>query len=234
MGLGQLLIPTLVGYWLLTTCYQTRYKIRREQGYHVVFRSAVVGLVLFFIAHFIAEWTNHLYPQLCVAWKKFMPFGYSPTTMLTIILGLIYPPISNQFCTKEEAALIAAKEAGSLIEPLLDKAVERGMTVEISLKNRKSYIGYVIQNDVIGAIRADIAVVPIWSGYRQQDTNELEITTDYSSVVFGYINRDRLEDFKIILPLSEVVSARLFDPAVYDLFQSQSAVQGPGRQPFVP
>lgn len=74
---------------------------------------------------------------------------------------------------------------------------------------------------------SDIAIIPALSGYRSHDTHELEITTDYAPVILDFVKRvqvledlrDFLRDFRIVFPLAEVVSARLFDEDVYRRFQ---------------
>lgn len=70
---------------------------------------------------------------------------------------------------------------------------------------------------------SDIAIIPALSGYRSHDTHELEITTDYVPVILDFVKRvqvlEDLRDFRIVFPLAEVVSARLFDEDVYQRFQ---------------
>ena len=50
MGLGLLLVPALAGYLFLKWFHGTCYSLPRETGYHVVFKSAIAGVLLFFIA----------------------------------------------------------------------------------------------------------------------------------------------------------------------------------------
>ena len=38
----------------------------------------------------------------------------------------------------------------------------------------------------------------------------------------GLLNLD-YEDFRIVIPMSEIVSARIFDPDVYELFQQEES-----------
>ena len=47
------LLPALGGYWLLTHLIPTRTEALRQSGYHIAFRSAVVGLLLFVLAYLI-------------------------------------------------------------------------------------------------------------------------------------------------------------------------------------
>ena len=60
-------------------------------------------------------------------------------------------------------------------------------------------------------------MIPIVSGYRDEPTRQLALERDYSQAIYSQINKKdwRLEDLRIVVPLREIVSARLFDPAAY-------------------
>ena len=110
------LLPALGGYWLLTHFIPTRTEALRQSGYHIAFRSAVVGLVLFVLAYLILH----------------------------------------------------------------------------SVK----------------------------------DTQELVITTDYATAFHARsqasasrLLQDNPNDFRVVIPRSEIVSARLFDPELHQMFQ---------------
>ena len=55
----------------------------------------------------------------------------------------------------------------------------------------------------------------------------LEITTDYAPVISKSLLESSdtsaiiYEDFRVVIPMSEIVSARIFDPKVYELFQQE-------------
>ena len=87
---------------------------------------------------------------------------------------------------------------------------------------------------------SDIALIPLASGYREPDTQKLKITTYYAEVIDEWLDEleesrewsqeleeseerlDDLKDFRIVIPMSEIVSARLFDLDVYERFQEES------------
>lgn len=75
---------------------------------------------------------------------------------------------------------------------------------------------------------SDIALIPVASGYRKEDTHELEITTNYAPVLWEFLEKHGAsglvyEDFRVVIPMSEIVSARIFDPDVYELFQQEGS-----------
>lgn len=229
MGLGFLLIPTLMGYWILRNWKKTSYRVRREQGYHVVLLSAFAGLIPAAISYTLVTAISLIAPSCYAIWECFVSFDYS-CIMVTVLLGLVSPTVLNCGYSQEQEeqeALQKAREDGNLIELLFADSVKRESLVEISLRNRKSYIGYVLRNATEGLNGADISVVPLWSGYRTEDTQELKITTDYVSALLGDLKEESGftdsidEDFRVVFPISEVVSARLFRPSIYKVFRDQ-------------
>ena len=232
MALGWLLIPALGGYWFLTHCYWTRYTAERAAGYHLFFQAASAGGVLVVIAYVLTSLGAFLCPQGSALWTSFVPFGYSGTAIGSAVLGIALPLIVNYAYGEEKAAKQAATQNGDLIELLLAESMERQIYVELSLKSGKSYIGFALNTGLGVNSESDIAIIPALSGYRSHDTHELEITTNYAPVLLEFLERGQrledLRDFRIIVPLSEVVSARLFDEDVHRRFQ---AVRDPAAYP---
>ena len=97
MGLGVLLVPALAGYLFLNWFNGTRYSLPRETGYHVVFRAAIVGVFLFFIARLCVLLASTLIPQIGQSWKTVVPLDYSGTAAATIVLAALLPLVLNQF-----------------------------------------------------------------------------------------------------------------------------------------
>ncbi len=254
MGLGLFLVPTVGGYWFLTHLNYTRYRVFRDSGYHVLFSSAFCGALLFGGAHFIILLLYHQFPQLGVWWDCYFPAEYSDTVVLSVILGVVLPPVFNRLhrlpfsratltslrlvgilCYDSEgAARRAAQENNDFVELLMTEAFFRGEFAEISLRSGKSYIGFALESGIkCQQGEPDIALIPVASGYRNKDTQELEITTHYSQVIENSLEAEmtRLsyEDFRIVIPMSEIVSARLFFPEAYTLFQIQGELSVTGK-----
>ena len=225
MGLGLLLIPSLGGYWFLQHANITRYEIYRASGYHLLFRSAMVGVILAAIAHALAVFLNHCIPQIREFWYPLVPINYVDTAALSIALAVALPPVINMFYGQERAAKRTAEKYGDLIELVIVDSIERQKMVELSLKNGKSYIGYAIQSNITKRGSSDVALAPVASGYRSEDTRELHITTHYAPVIRKWLGDDSssideiIRDFKVVIPRIEICSARIFDPEVYLLFR---------------
>ena len=65
---------------------------------------------------------------------------------------------------------------------------------------------------------SDVALVPMLSGYRDSGTRELRITTHYSPLFGDPLDPGRLPDFRVVVPISEIVSVRPFDLEIYQKF----------------
>lgn len=64
---------------------------------------------------------------------------------------------------------------------------------------------------------ADMAITPIASGYRDHETRELRITRNYLPA----LQQSSLEvaEFRVVIPLAEIASARCFYPDAYELLR---------------
>ena len=226
MGLGLLFIPTLGGYWFLTHLYYTRYGVLRDSGYHVLFKSAIAGCSLVVVARLIIVFLlNSLLPHVGEIWKSHVPFDYYGTAVLSALLGLVLPLVINRFYNEEKAARETAAESGNLIELLIRESIDTKELVELSLRSGKSYIGFVFESGIARHGESDVALLPMASGYRKEDTRELELTTNYAPVLRKSLEELSSlvnEDFRIVIPMSEIVTARIFDPDVYELFKSDN------------
>lgn len=232
MGLGLFLVPVLGGYLFLTGLHYTRYDILRKSGYHLFFQSAIAGCVLVGVARPMVVLLNDGLPGVGALWKSHVPFDYSGTVALSVLLGFVFPYVANRFYGKEKAERRAATENGALIELIISESLERRKPVEISLKNGKSYIGFAFERKMAVSGESDIALILIKSGYRDKDTHELVLTTDYISVIRKCLDDNpvvpdlRYEDFRIVVPMSEVGSVRIFHPEVYERFRHVTEPDG--------
>ena len=227
-GLGSFVIPVLSGYLFLTNLNFTRYGILKESGYHVLFRSAFIGILLFIVSSGITLiLTNSGHIDLLEIVEILVPIDNAITLSLTFLLGLVLPIPLNLFYSAEQATNKVAERNGELTKLLIDESFGWYLPIEFSLRSGKSYIGYVIETQFTLKNQSDIALIPIASGYRDKDTKKLVITTNYSQFIEKVFLEDGLEaeksgiyKFRLVIPMSEIVSARYFDREIYDLFQT--------------
>ncbi|MCY4507337.1 MAG: hypothetical protein OXG35_10295 [Acidobacteria bacterium] len=209
-------MPALGGDWFLTPAHFTRFGAHRQSGYHLVFRSGAAGGVLVVLAHTVVLCLDRVVPAVAELWGTLVPFDYSGTFLLSALLGIALPPICNRLYDAEKAASRAAEEAGDLVELLMAESIRLQKLIEVSLKSGKVYIGYAL--DVEPPVRGecDVAIIPLWSGYRNKDTCELTITTNYAPLIQRRLNApSTLGDYRVVIPKSELASARFFDMSLY-------------------
>ena len=61
-------------------------------------------------------------------------------------------------------------------------------------------------------------------GFRDKDKQELEITTTYAPVIWKSLEGSSglaYEDFRVVIPMAEIISARIFLPEAYELFKRE-------------
>lgn len=101
------------------------------------------------------------------------------------------------------------------------ESIEQQKLIELSLRNRKSYVGFALEGGITQG-EPYVALIPMASGYRDTDTQELRIETHYAPVIqasLAAVSNLVYEDFRIVIPISEIMSARIFHPDVYERFQ---------------
>ena len=226
MNFESSLLPVLGGYWLVTHLIPTRTDALRRSGYHTAFQSAFWGLVLLAVAYPVAYLLGCLFPRLFPV--GFLSSAFDRAAVLSVMFGVAAPMLLNRFFDQRAVERKIVHEQGDLIELLIAESIGRGKLVEVSLRSGKSYIGFALWSRVTRHPYSHVSIFPVSSGYRDQDTRELKVTTQYAPVVWRHIQGmrdsevaefDPINDLRVIIPRSEIVSARLFDPDLHDRFR---------------
>ena len=225
MGLGWLLVPAVPGYFLQRVLYLFRFHALRETGQHVVYRSTLTGIVLVFLAQLILHFASRCVPSLETYLRELFGFEFAPVAILSFILALAAWPILNLFTDLNSAIIRAAEQNGDLKGAFLTKAIATFKTVEVSLNTGKIYIGKVMRSGIGIGRHYDLLITPLFSGYRNRETNELKITHFYYSDINNTIIETKKKDDKVKkkdwhelgigISLSDVISVRFFDPTLY-------------------
>lgn len=238
MNFSALLIPVLGGYFFLVTAWITRYSTVRRSGYRLFFNSALAGALLLFAARVITSSFHSASSPLQAWWRSFADFPYSGTLAITSLLALASPFIVNGFfllfSVKAQWAKKAAKKYGNLIDWLIEDALGTGSLLEITTKSGKSYVGFPQRSDLSFEDSSEVALMPVLSGYRTTETRKLEFTTDYWEAYFesgqqgSSLSHLSPDEFLLVLPRREIISARRFDPEAYKFFNRPPSSAQPG------
>ncbi len=221
MGLWQLMLPALGGYFFLISWNRTKYRIYRKSGYQLFFEAVAFGLILFVVARvFVVAIEGWVPGEIEGIWSRLLPFDYSGTLAIVAATAVAVPKLLNRWYTEDEGAYDAAKHSGDCIELLLQDSIAKPRLVEVSMRSGKSYMGFVNDSSIGIPDEADVTLVPVWSGYRDVKTKELRITADYRHVLMDGNHNIHGKHFIVVVPMSEIISACPFDPKIYNQLRS--------------
>jgi hypothetical protein len=216
---NEFLLPLLAGYVFIHTFYLTKFSAQRYDGYRLLMQSAVVGVILFVVARF-AVLLFHQIPLgiKLQSWLHTEGVAYPlvGTGITALVLAGGVAMLGNLVIGTKRAKGIVVKYHENGFLRLFHKAVTETRVVSVTLESKKVYIGYVLRTPDLTPRQQFVGVLPLLSGYRDKDTLQLRITTNYARVIYaeGYVP----EDFEVTFCLDDVASASLFDAKAYPLF----------------
>ena len=231
--LDLLIFPLLGGYLFLITFTITKFYHQRIEKQRLIFNSLIAAFLLCVIAlildnfvlnhKFIVEFRNSL--------VKLNPFGKLEYLNLSIFIFLVSLPFAwliNLFIPTKLSLWYVVERWGNQMEKQfwnsLNSVSDIDKLLMITTKSNKVYIAYV--NEISEPIGDSyVTLIPNVSGYRDKDTQELKITTDYLSILEHYINQDQPEliDKKlgITIPVSEISMVSKFDDEIFTRFEGE-------------
>ena len=231
MPFNVLLLPLLGGYIFISCWNPTRFHARRYSGQRLVFHAALAGTILLVLAFLVGKTAGALAPGLVAWWQRHVPFDYAGTSLIALGLGVLGWAPLNLFWDRTEAARKAVEERGDFLEVLISTAMEESRQVSLTLKSGKVYVGFITRSFDPGYDRKYIMLIPMLSGYREQETRQVVFTDDYARVYDPLIDSDPAfldrvaDEFQLVVPVAEIASANLFDPEVYEMFMSGAVVE---------
>ena len=234
MGFGLLFVPLVGGYLFVTRCHYTQFAVRRESGHRLVFRSAAVGFVLVALARVLidplAGWIQNPWPGIDY-WTEIAPFPYIGTVILAFVLGPTTAFLVNRVYSRSRGAMRAVHKGQNSMELPFVESMESDSLVELTLQSGKVYAGWILNAGVAEPERKFIEMLPLASGFRIKENHRLRFTTNYAAVIFQAHDTEgpsTREDFRVIVPVSEVTSGRPFDFATYFQFQEVGTIESEG------
>ena len=232
MELGDIVALALGGYAFMARFLLTRDRMVRWNGYEMLFACGIAGVLLLGLTLPIAK-------IVCNA-LDFCPKDIGVWTIagvLGIPLGFALASGLNRWPGMDLRRLrrlrALAESNSDLIEVLLDDAMQGDWYVELALETGKCYVGLPVRTAyATSSEAADVELIPLFSGDRTGETRELRLTRYYGDDIRRLVDdpsglRERLSprDFRVVIPLREVVTARLFDP---DVYQQMNPADSPG------
>lgn len=111
----------------------------------------------------------------------------------------------------------ALLEHGNEFDEIFVESMTGFKIVNVTLKNRKSYIGFVAEIPDPKKDTTHIRILPVYSGYRDEKTFELKIVEDYES---AYLNNKSFDmaDFLVVISTDEIITVSFFKKDAYNYF----------------
>jgi hypothetical protein len=233
MPFNVLLLPLLGGYVFITYWNHTRFSARRYSGERLLIHAALAGVCLLVLSYTIVLLVAGEWPKLAATWSGWVPFKHSGSSLGALLLGAtLWWPLNLVF-KKDSELRRTISDWNDYLEELLTDALDSTRQVSITLNNGKVYVGFVVRTFDPAYDRKYIVILPTMSGYREATTHQLIFNTDYTRVYQALIAGDEsrlvrgVDDFQIVVPVSYVASANLFDWEAYQRFNDLSEAINP-------
>lgn len=228
-GIASVGTVIVLGFTFLVTVHVSRYWLLRQSGYLLFFTVVTIGCLVSFYLTTIIKSSLPLFGvgdgsigEFLLKFTQFQPTELAIYILITFFVGVLL----NCLFGRDKAAKFVSHNNGDLIEVLLQEAAENPSMVEITLTNGKSYIGYPIESGITTSNASDITVIPALSGFRDNETKKLKITTNYHRIIRqarDSIEKAHLTSFTLVLPKEQIISVRKFDLAIFLLFLDEEA-----------
>lgn len=243
MPYNLLLIPIITGYYILTFSLLFKYNTQRLSRERILFESILVGLlsvicgfilrVIFDLITcskaipFILQYLNKLPIEKPLYFWTVLFSSFTSVIIFKIINKLI-----NNYYSKDDPIIWAVNKYGDEIETLFKESALKGFAVQITLKNDKVYVGF-CEETPIPKLTNYLKLSPILSGYREKETKQLKITTDYEEVVNQFIKDIEEKEGKdlekislntdVIIKQDEILTASIYEQKIFDMFNNPQA-----------
>ncbi|CAN5841534.1 hypothetical protein BH23ACT11_BH23ACT11_23930 [soil metagenome] len=236
MSTASLLLFVLAGAFVFAyRCHYTSYLATRMEGRQLVFVVTFIGVGLISLSRASLIIAPLIVPEVILlyigrVWAAVVsPFQISAlaTYFGAFLWGPILAFVVNRFYGADRASTDAIERYGSEQEQLLFRAMQENSFVSVTLNNRKVYIGWPVYSPDTRRETKDFRLLPAVSGYRDEQTLDLHLTTQYFEILekvrSGTVYGLNANDFEVMLPLENVVSVGLFSLAIdQKLFKIQS------------
>lgn len=238
--LDLLLLPLLGGYLFLNHAYYFKYYHQRIERQRLIFNSLIAGVFLSAFGFFIDFILKNYLLNFREFLGKLIPVEYDGINqsllifVLAPILALIFNVLPKKFYLNQ-----IVKHKGDELEKIfwnsLIQLKDEDKLLMITLSSNKVYVGYVnnIQNPIGDSY---INILPYFSGFRDKDTQEFFITTDYLEVLEDFVEKgteDTIDDkMGVIIPKSNITIVSKFDLDTFNQFQFNNYEETDGELDF--
>ncbi|WP_318312575.1 hypothetical protein [Flagellimonas crocea] len=236
-----LLLPLVGGYLFLITFTLTKFYHQRIERQRLIFNSIIAG---FFISILGFAIDGLILKSSCIiTFRKWLadlnPIGYSGLNYSILIFLISYPcaKLFNRIVPKKTALTFVVERWGNQMEWLFWKSLNHKDDAEkllmLTTKSNKVYVAYVNKiSEPIGD--PFVTLIPNFSGYRNKETHEFIITTDYLDVLEKFVEDDKTAEIDtnlgITIPISEILMVSKFNMSVFSDFNGEENSEDDGKE----
>ncbi|EPY5288680.1 hypothetical protein ACYA9W_13630 [Klebsiella pneumoniae] len=246
MGTAIFMVLMVCGYWYTSRDLSTRFKIKRSFGWDVYFLVALYGCIfvlqgviatgilwLFLLFLSVANNALNITTQKYTDWQiEFMNWsflGIQAPVIIMLAFAILFCLYRSNWAKsarlngEDRKKLYKQLARASGIEQLLYQCMEEGELALITLRSRRIYIGMVHTATLEYEKIANIVLIPMLSGYRNEKTMELCIEHNYSkwysehNITLDSQPKSAL-DFRRVILVDQIETISLFDPATASMF----------------
>lgn len=148
--------------------------------------------------------------------------------LLFTAIASIIKSVEYKLNKKKSINVLRKIYAGDELELFLLDALTNGFMVSITLETNKCYIGWIPSVNPEDSVRDAIALIPAFSGYRNQENLELDIKRNYYShyknagLLDQEVDFSQIYNYRVVIPLKKVAHASFFNPDVYKKLSQSS------------
>ena len=171
--------------------------------------------------------------QVLCRFEQSYPLHYLDILIGSGLIAILVPLISNRVLSDRKVGMRIARKSSLIANVVLDALDERFL-VQITTARGKMYIGWVMHGPGISqqGQLADIAVVPLFSGHRDVNTQELSKDIDYSDALTSYRSRIKSDsevtntgspeetELSVVIPIGEIALIRWHSEELWGTFTS--------------
>jgi hypothetical protein len=237
MPYNLLLLPVIVGYFILIYSHYFKYNTQRLSQNRIIFESVSVALIIITIGFIIRLFIEWLFPNATpntITFLKIIPIqkvDYLWTVVFSCLASICLVVLSNLYFLwrfkKSQLIGWAVDKNGDELEKLFKKSVDDALLIQVTLKNDKVYIGY---SEIIPIPQKTnyLTLTPVLSGYRD-DKKQLHITTEYFGIIDDFLkgldnNEKSLTlNTDVIIKQDEILTAGIYEQEIFDKFNNPKA-----------
>lgn len=242
MPYNLLILPLAGGYYILLNFIYFKYNYQRLSSQRILFNSVIAGIVLLGFTFFLRQIVNTFFPFVIefgyshIQQYSIPKMAYFGTCLSSLIIAVVGTHLLNWFSNKflfskypfklEGPLSYAVKRYGDEIERLFRESAINGELMQLTLKNGKVYIGF---SATIPSPQETnyLTISPVFSGYRKSDSQQLILTTDYSSSYRKLVENEESGDetsrnIDIVIKQDEILTVSLFDIDYFKAFKEDS------------